>query len=85
MSSVEILQSTSSIQLENEILIKLICEIRGLTKGKVISLQENNYHPSKNLSKQEVYESFVKIQALVKGNFPFLSDEKFIEELLDEK
>lgn len=67
------------------ILIKLICEIRELTKGKVISVQENNFHPTKNLTRQEVYESFVEIQSLVKGNYPFLSDEKFIEELLEEK
>lgn len=72
------------LKKENEKLIKLLCNIRLITKGRLIYYDDNEkvYRPIKNTSKQDVYEGFTLIRELVKGNYVFLTDEEFIDEYL---
>lgn len=67
---------------KNKVLANLIFKLRSITKNKVLVRENENLSPRKNLTKQEVYESFLQINHLLKGNYVFLEDEKFLEELL---
>ena len=70
---------------ENEKLKEIIKSIRHELKGNIISQdEEGNYRPTKNLRKQEVYESYVKLITLLKANYDFKEDEDVIKELLEE-
>ena len=71
-------------QKEIEKLKEIIIAIRHELKGNVITKDGNNYAPVKNLTKQEVYESYVKLITLLKANYVFKEDEDVIKELLEE-
>ena len=71
-------------QKEIEKLKEIIIAIRHELKGNVITKDGNNYAPAKNLTKQEVYESYVKLSLLLKANYIFKEDEDVIKELLEE-
>ena len=71
-------------QKEIEKLKEIIIAIRHELKGNVITKDGNNYAPAKNLTKQEVYESYVKLNLLLKANYIFKEDEDVIKELLEE-
>lgn len=74
----------SNQQKEIEKLKEIIIAIRHELKGNVITKDDNNYAPAKNLTKQEVYESYVKLSLLLKANYIFKEDEDVIKELLEE-
>lgn len=71
-------------QKEIERLKEIIIAIRHELKGNVIVKDDNGYAPAKNLTKQEVYESYVKLNLLLKANYIFKEDEDVIKELLEE-
>lgn len=69
---------------KNKVLTNLIFKLRNIVKYKVI-IRENDYlRPCKNLTKQEVYESFLEINLLLKGNYAFLENREFLEMLFKE-
>ena len=72
------------LQKENEKLKFLLYKIRNITKDKIICQENGFWKPCKNLTKQEVYESFVNINTLLKGNYIFLENEKAIREILED-
>lgn len=67
---------------ENKKLKEIIFNIRHKLKGKVISKYNNIYAPAKNLSKQEVYQTFVDISIYLEANYIFKDDETVIQDLL---
>lgn len=71
-------------QKEIENLKSFICKIRNELKGNIITFDGKDYAPAKNLTKQEVYESYVKLITLLKSNYVFKENEDFIKELLEE-
>ena len=77
----------SYIQQQKEIekLKEIILSIRHELKGNIISKKDDgSYGPAKNLTKQEVYKSYLKLICLLKANRVFLEDEDAIKELLEE-
>lgn len=71
-------------EIENKKLKDIIKSIRHELKGNVITKDGDNYAPAKNLTKQDVYKSYVKLISLLKANYPFKEDEDVIKELLEE-
>ena len=72
-------------QKEIEKLKEIIISIRHELKGNIISKKDDgSYGPAKNLTKQEVYKSYLKLICLLKANRVFLEDEDAIKELLNE-
>ena len=70
---------------EIEKLKEIIISIRHELKGNIISKKDDgSYGPAKNLTKQEVYKSYLKLICLLKANRVFLEDEDAIKELLNE-
>lgn len=69
---------------ENKEMKEIIFNIRHKLKGKVITKNGDNYEPAKNLSKQEVYQTFVDISIYLKANYIFKDDETVLQELLEE-
>lgn len=70
---------------ETEKLKILLYAIRDELKGKIISQDiDGNYKPCKNLTKQEVYKSYVKLRKMLKAEYVFKDNETALKELLEE-
>lgn len=69
---------------KNEKLKTLLYQIRNELRWKVIIQEDGIYKPCKNLTKQQIYESYVKLNLMLKANYIFKNNEKAIEELLKE-
>ena len=65
---------------------EIICRVRNLSNGVVsYDIVEGKKYlgPRKNFSKQRLYEQFLNIELILKGNYIFLSNEEFLKELIE--
>lgn len=75
-------EAIENLLQENKELKEIIFNIRHKLKGKVITKNDNIYAPAKNLSKQEVYQTFVDISIYLKANYIFKDNETALQDLL---
>lgn len=71
------IQYISKLLDENKILRQIISSVRGETR--LIRFSKGVPY---NTPKKEIFYKFINIQKLLKGNYPFLSTENFIDDLL---
>lgn len=70
-------QNLAKLLEENKILRQIISSVREETR--LIRFSKGAPY---NTPKKEIFYKFINIQKLLKGNYPFLSTEKFIDDLL---
>jgi tRNA uridine 5-carbamoylmethylation protein Kti12 len=76
------------LKAKNKKYEEIICRIRNLSSGVVsydIVNGKKYLGPRKNFSKQRLYEQFLNIEEILKGNYIFLSNEEFLKELLERR
>lgn len=79
------IEEINRLQEENQKLKLILYEIRNKLKDKII-IEENAYLcPRKNLTKQEVYKTFLEISKLLRANYLFIDNEIAIQLLLEEE
>ena len=73
------------LEKKNKILEEKIIRIRNITSPLIVwyDLGTKCYN-LKGCSKQEVYKAFSDIRSEVKGEYIFLDDKKFLQELLED-
>lgn len=67
---------------------ELICQVRNLSSGVVsydIINGKKYLGPRKNFSKQRLYEQFLNIKLILKGDYIFLSNEEYLHQLIKEE
>lgn len=82
------IKTIEELKEENNILKKLLYKIRSESKKCDLYSDElfgQYYRPIRNTTKQEVYNSYVRIQEMVLGQFTYLNNENAINEIIKEK
>lgn len=74
-----------NLKEENEILKNLLYKIRRESRKCSLCRENLYYRPLKNTTKQDVYNSYVKIKEMVMGDYEFLIDEMAIDEIIKQK
>lgn len=69
-------------QKEIGLLRELLYMIRQETRYNTISFENNYYRPIKNVTKQQIYESYNIIRTLVKGNYVLLDNREAIDSIV---
>lgn len=84
----ECVEKVKKYRNENEILKKLLYEIR--TETQRCDLAETNYdsmickyRPIRNTRKNDIYRSYMRIKHIVKGHYRLLTNESAIDELIE--
>lgn len=80
-----LINRVKELEVENQELKLILYEIRNKLKGKIIIEENACLCPRKNLTKQEVYKTFLEISKLLRSNYLFIDNEIAIQLLLEEE